>query len=211
MVTGPSGVGKSTLIRRLRDSLPGVAFSISATTRAPRVGEQDGVDYHFLTPARFEELVSEGAFLEHAQVYERRYGTLIDPILSALDAGQSILLDIDLQGARNVRDHYVEVVRARSGVEATAPVLVYVLPPSIAALEQRLIARATDSAEIIATRMAKVEGQLEGVAEFDYLVVNDDLETASAAFTAVFMAELSRAGRRQSWVQKVGEELAGRR
>lgn len=210
VVTGPSGVGKSTLIRRLRSQIQGIQFSVSATTRAPRVGEADGVDYHFLTPERFEELVAEGAFLEHAQVYDRRYGTLVDPIVAALDAGQSLLLDIDLQGARNVRKHYVEALKARVGREFDAPVFIAVLPPSIASLEQRLIHRGTDSAAIIAGRMAKVRDQMAGVGEFDYLVVNNDLEASARTFTAIFIAELSRRSRRQSWVDQVQSELDSR-
>lgn len=211
VVTGPSGVGKSTLIRHLREQLPGIRFSVSATTRDRRAGEEDGVDYHFLGQERFAELVDEGAFLEHATVYDRRYGTLIDPIIEALDAGASILLDVDLQGARSVRADYVAAVERRAGRRVDGPVLIYVLPPSIAALESRLRARATDSEAIIAGRMAKVEAQLEGAGEFDYLVVNDDLNDAQAAFAGIFRAELLRRERRQSWIDRVAAELAGRR
>ncbi|TNE86725.1 MAG: guanylate kinase [Deltaproteobacteria bacterium] len=211
VVTGPSGVGKSTLIAHLMEHIPGIRFSVSATTRAPREGEQDGVHYHFLTPERFAELVGDGAFLEYAEVYGRRYGTLLDPIIDALDAGESILLDVDLQGARSVRRDYLDAVRARVGRSVDDAIFVYILPPSIAVLEERLRARGTDSDEIIAGRMAKVAYQLEGVAEYDYLVVNDDLDEAREALTSVFRAELLRRSRRQSWVDAVDAELEARR
>lgn len=210
VVTGPSGVGKSTLIAQLMEAVPGIRFSVSATTRAPREGEADGVDYHFMDEARFAQLVEEGAFLEHARVYGRRYGTLLDPIAEALDAGESILLDIDLQGARAVRADYLSKVAARTGREVDDAVLVYILPPSIAVLEARLRARGTDSEAIIAGRMAQVAVQLEGVGEFDYLVVNEVLAEASEALIGIFRAELLRRERRQSWVDAVRDELASR-
>lgn len=211
MVTGPSGVGKSTLIADLMQHVPGIRFSVSATTRARREGERDGVHYHFLAPERFAALVDEGAFLEHAEVYGRRYGTLLDPVIDALDAGESILLDVDLQGARAVRRDYVEAVRARTGRQVDPAVLVYILPPSIDALEGRLRARGTDTDAVIEGRMAKVAEQLEGVGEFDYLVVNDELAEAKVAIQSVFRSELLRRVRRDSWVLAVQRQLRARR
>lgn len=210
VVTGPSGVGKSTLIDDLMSAVAGIRFSVSATTRAPRAGERDGVHYHFMSPEQFEARVADGAFLEHAEVYGRRYGTLLDPVLEALDEGVSILLDIDLQGARAVRRDYLRAVEARTGRTVDDAVLVYILPPSIDVLESRLRARGTDSDEVIAGRMAKVAGQLEGVGEFDYLVVNDDLEEAKVALRGVFRSELLRRVRRQSWVSGVERQLRAR-
>lgn len=191
--------------------VPGIRFSVSATTRARREGERDGVHYHFLAPERFAALVDEGAFLEHAEVYGRRYGTLLDPVIDALDAGESILLDVDLQGARAVRRDYVEAVRARTGRQVDPAILVYILPPSIDALEGRLRARGTDTDEVIEGRMAKVAEQLEGVGEFDYLVVNDELAEAKVAIQSVFRSELLRRVRRDSWVLAVQRQLRARR
>lgn len=195
VVTGPSGVGKSTLVKYAMARIPGLAFSVSATTRAPRAGERDGVDYHFVDRARFDELLAEDAFLEHATVYGRSYGTLRAPTEAALSAGSSLILDIDVQGAEQVR------------TRMSGAVFVFVLPPSVAALEARLRARATDSEAIIAGRMAGVAEQLAGCGAFDYLVLNDDLQTARATFSAVLLAELSRRVRRGSWVERTMREL----
>lgn len=198
VVTGPSGVGKSTLIRHLLATVPGVSFSVSATTRAARLGEVDGVDYHFVSDAEFDRLAAGGELLEHARVYDRRYGTPRAPVLAALDRGHSVLLDIDVRGARQVR------------VALPDSVSVYILPPSVAALEERLRARGTDDPATIARRMAQVDEQLADCAAYDYLVVNDDLETAKQTFQAVFLAELSRRARRGSLLRAVDEALARR-
>lgn len=198
VVTGPSGVGKSTLIRHAMERIPGIRFSVSATTRAPRTGERDAVDYHFLTHARFDELLGREAFLEHAVVYDNKYGTLRAPIDSARDAGDSILLDVDVQGARLVKERQPDAV------------LVYVLPPSVASLETRLRGRATDSEAVIARRMEKAGEQLLGCPEYDYIVVNDDLETARVTFEAVILGELSRRERRGSIVKRIVEEVKAR-
>lgn len=190
VVTGPSGVGKSTLLHSAFAAIPGLGFSVSATTRAARTGETDGVDYHFVSPERFEELVEEGALLEWAQVYDRRYGTPRKPVEDALSSGRSIILDIDVQGARQVRDAFPECVS------------IFILPHSVGVLRQRLQGRGTDSQAIIDGRMKQVQEQLDGCGEFDYVVVNDDLELAHRCFQAVILAELQRAERRGSLVQR---------
>jgi guanylate kinase len=151
VVSGPSGVGKSTLIRRAMARLPWLGFSVSATTRGPRAGEQDGVDYHFLTPGEFRDRVDAGAFLEHATVYDRSYGTLARPTETALAEGRSLLLDIDVQGAEQVKATLPEAVH------------VFIIPSSLDDLEARLRARGTDDDEVIQRRMALVATQLEGV------------------------------------------------
>lgn len=195
VLTGPSGVGKSTLVHAVMDRIPGLEFSVSATTRAPRSGEVDGVDYHFLDAAEFAVRVGDGAFLEHATVYGRSYGTLREPVDAALSAGRSVVLDIDLDGARHVR-------RAWPG-----GVHVMILPPDLATLQARLRARATDSEEIIAGRMDQVAEQLAGVREYDYLLVNDHLPTAVDLLAAVVLAELSRTERRGSVADRVEREV----
>lgn len=191
VVTGPSGVGKSTLVRAARARIPGLGFSVSATTRARRPGEVDGQDYHFIEPDRFGELVDQGAFLEHATVYDRSYGTLRAPVEAALSEGRSILLDIDVAGHRQVR---------ASGMEATH---VLILPPDLDTLERRLRARGTDDDGVIARRMEQVAGQLEAVAEFDHLIVNDNLQTAHQVFQGVLLAALTRVTLRPGLVSQV--------
>lgn len=190
VVSGPSGVGKSTLLKTVLAAVPDLSFSVSATTRAPRRGEADGVDYHFLTDEDFLARVEAGAFLEHAEVYDRRYGTLAAPTEAVLADGRSLLLDIDVLGARNIRVSKPEAVH------------IMVVPPSIATLEERLRARATDDDAVIARRMELVHSQLGALGEFDYLVVNDDLSTARATFLGILLAEMSRTSRLSSWVSR---------
>jgi len=192
VVTGASGTGKTTLVKAALDAIPSLRWSVSATTRPPRKGEVDGRDYHFVSHERFAEQLSAGGMLEWAEVYGNRYGTPRGPVDAALAAGDSILLEIDLQGARQVK--------------AAAPeaILLFVLPPSIDALEQRLRGRATDSEDVIARRVQDARLQLEGVGEFDYLVVNDVLDHAHDRFQAVLMAELLRRERHPSLVAGFG-------
>jgi guanylate kinase len=198
VVSGPSGVGKSTLVKAAMSRIPGLRFSVSATTRPPRQGERDGVDYHFVSPARFAELVAADAFLEHATVYDRSYGTLRDPTEAALASGASLLLDIDVQGSAQVRESKPDAVH------------VFVLPPSIAALEQRLRARGTDDEETIRRRMDQAMQQLRGCVRYDYVLVNDDLEASHAAFQGILLAETSRRERRESVIERVlGAQPAG--
>lgn len=192
VVSGPSGVGKSTLLRHVFDRVPGLAFSVSATTRAPRPGETDGVEYHFVDPAAFAGMVARGELLEHAMVYAHGYGTPRAPVEAALRAGGSMVLDIDTQGAAQVRSSY------------PAAVSVFILPPARADLERRLRARGTDPEDVIQRRIRQADLQLAGAGDYDYLVLNDDLTTASATLEAVFLAELCRRSRRQSWLDRVG-------
>jgi guanylate kinase len=188
VVSGASGTGKSTLLQRAFDRIPGLGFSVSYTTRAARTGEMDGVDYHFTDRTRFEALRAEGALLEHAEVYGTFYGTPRVPVVDALAEGRSIVLDIDVQGATQVRLAYPESVS------------VFVLPPSLASLRARLEARRTDPPDVIERRMHEAAFQLDRCGDYDYLVMNDVLDTASAQFEGIFLAELSRRERRGSWV-----------
>ena len=149
------------------------------------------MDYHFVDPDRFEALAEQGALLEHATVYAHGYGTLSAPVEEALSAGRSILLDIDVQGARQVRDQRKDAVS------------VFVLPPAMTVLEQRLRARGTDDETTIALRMVEAREQLLGAQEYDYWVLNDDREAAQAILQGIILAELSRASRRQSALRQV--------
>ena len=190
VVSGPSGVGKSTLLKAAMAAIPGLEFSVSTTTRAPREGEEEGVHYHFVSAEEFAERVAKGAFLEHALVYDRYYGTSREQVEAALAQGRSILLDIDVLGARQVRQRMPEAVH------------IFILPTHIDVLEQRLRARGEPEATI-RRRMAQAAGQLLWSPTYDYVVVNDDLETAKAVLQGILLAEMSRTRRRASALDRV--------
>ena len=173
VMSAPSGCGKSTLIDMLLQEYHDLVYSISCTTRDPRGEEEDGLDYHFLSKERFEELIREGAFIEHACVHGNYYGTLRRPIEEVLAEGNSTILDIDVQGAANVREY----VR---GLPDSAPlkagyVDIFINPPSMDELRARLEGRGTDSREAIERRLANAEGEMARAGEYMFRVVNDDL------------------------------------
>jgi guanylate kinase len=172
ILSAPSGAGKSTLAKVLRERLPNLAVSISHTTRAPRPGEENGVHYYFVTPAEFERMVANDAFVEHARVFDNFYGTSRAEIERLLKAGKDVILDIDWQGARNIKRAFPDAVS------------IFILPPSRAELENRLRNRKQDSDEIIARRMRDATSEMSHYDEFDYVVVNDDLEAAIADIRA---------------------------
>ncbi len=178
VITGPSGVGKGTLIRSLRDRHPRLELSVSATTRTPRAGEKDGVDYHFLTPVEFQRRVAAGEFVEHAQYAGHHYGTLRAELESRATAGAPVVLEIDLQGARQVRLAMPEAVQ------------VFVAPPSFAELRARLVGRGTDDPEKVAERLELAEAELAAESEFHHVIVNDRLEAAVAELLDVLESHL---------------------
>ena len=178
VLSSPSGAGKSTLSRRLLESDPFIRMSVSVTTRAKRPYEVDGKDYYFVTPERFETMVKEGAFLEHATVFNHRYGTPKDAVDKILAAGRDVLFDIDWQGAQQLAQ------KARDDL-----VRVFILPPSRAELERRLFERAQDSAEVVAARMAEADNEISRWSEYDYVVINDDVEKAARELKAIVAAE----------------------
>ena len=173
VMSAPSGCGKSTLIDMLLQEYHDIVYSISCTTREPRGEEEDGLDYHFLAKQRFEELVSQGAFIEYAKVHDNYYGTLKAPIEEVLAEGNSMILDIDVQGAAKVRDY----VRALSDDDPmkVGYVDIFVNPPSLEELRARLEGRGTDSPEVIERRLANAEGEMARAGEYMFRVVNDDL------------------------------------
>jgi guanylate kinase len=169
VITGPSGVGKGTLIRLLRERVPELALSVSATTREPRAGEQDGVDYHFLTDEQFARGIEEGAFVEWAEYSGRRYGTLRSELEQRLAGGHPVVLEIEVQGARQIRAAMPEAVQ------------IFIAPPGEDALRARLIGRGTDDPAQVAVRLERAREELSAQDEFSHVVVNDRLEDASAA------------------------------
>jgi len=181
VLSGPSGVGKSTLVGRVREEMPELQFSISCTTRPPRTGEQHGVHYYFLTHGEFAARVDRGEFIEHAQVFANCYGTLKSEVLERIRSGNSVILDIDVQGALQIRK------AAESDPELKrSTVFVFIGPPSVETLERRLRRRATDSEEQIELRLANARRELSFWRNYDYLVVNGDLDQAAAEMTGLF-------------------------
>lgn len=183
VISAPSGAGKTSLCKEVIDNLRGLRHSVSYTTRKPRGGEQDGVDYHFVSSERFEEMVQSGEFAEWAEVHGNRYGTAIATLDAARSCGVDLLLDIDCQGAAQLKRNY------RHGV------FIFILPPSYQELLRRLEGRKTDAPEVIARRMTNARGEIEAARWYDYLVVNDDFSQAKAELLAILSAERCRTTR----------------
>jgi guanylate kinase len=183
VITGPSGVGKGTLIRGLLEQIPELELSVSATTRKPRPGEQDGVDYHFLTPEQFAAHVDAGDFVEHATYSGNMYGTLRSELERRVDAGNPVVLEIEVQGARQVREAIPEAVA------------VFIAPPSLEGLRTRLVGRGTDTPDEVDERLATAEGELEARPEFGHVVVNDRLEHATDELVGIVRAALPASSR----------------
>jgi len=181
VITGPSGVGKGTLIRGLMERLPALQLSVSATTRAPRAGERDGVEYHFLTREEFDRKVAAGEFVEHADYAGRSYGTLRCELEARMREGVPVVLEIEVQGARQVRGAMPEAVA------------VFIAPPSEAALRARLVGRGTDSPEQVDQRLRTAERELEAQPEFAHVVVNDRLEQATEALVSIVRSAMGPA------------------
>ena len=177
VISSPSGAGKSSLSRRLIAEHARLELSVSCTTRAPRPGETDGVEYHFVTPERFEELVAQDAFLEWADVHDHRYGTLRAPVMAALEAGRDVVFDIDWQGGRQI----------------------------LAALRERLQGRAQDAAEVIERRLTRAAGEIAHYDEYDYVIVNDRFETAYEALRQIYLGEQHRRRRQPGLAAFVAE------
>ena len=177
VISGPSGTGKGTLIERLMNEDPTLVFSVSATTRAPRPGEIDGVHYHFVTNEQYDQLVAENAFVEYANVHGNRYGTLRSEVYERLERGENVVLDIDVQGALNVIASEKEKVS------------IFILPPSMKELRDRLTGRGTETAEAVERRLHNAVWEISQKDKYEYKVINDDLETCLRTLQAIIEAE----------------------
>jgi guanylate kinase len=184
VLSSPSGAGKTTITREVVAQDPSLSLSISVTTRARRSGEVDGAHYHFIDRTRFDTMVRDGALLEHATVFGNSYGTPRGAVMAALDAGRDIISDVDWQGAQQMKDALRDDL-----------VLVFILPPSVAALERRLRTRAQDSDEVVRARMAKSADEMSHWPEYDYVIVNHDLALSVRQVQAILIAERVRRGR----------------
>ncbi len=186
VVSAPSGAGKSSLLTALRERLPQLAVSVSHTTRQPRSGEQDGVHYHFIDVETFREQVAAEQFLEYAQVFDNYYGTSRQTVDALLAAGKDVILEIDWQGAQQVRER------------ADSVVSIFILPPSIDALSERLHGRGQDSEATIQRRMRDAQSEMSHYPEYDYVVINDDFATALDDLAAIFRSERLKLLRQQT-------------
>ncbi|MCF3629567.1 guanylate kinase [Thalassospiraceae bacterium LMO-SO8] len=199
VLSSPSGAGKTSISRRLLAEETGIVMSVSATTRPPRPGEIDGKDYYFYDQETFARMVANNEFLEHATVFDNSYGTPKKPVWDALDRGQDVLFDVDWQGTRKLRESAREHL-----------VSVFILPPSIAELESRLKGRGQDSDEVVAGRMARAKSEMSHYEEYDYIVINDDLDTSVENVKAILKAERLRKDRRTGLLDFVqGMGVAG--
>ncbi len=193
VLSSPSGAGKTTLARKLLAVDSGITMSVSVTTRSPRKGEQEGKDYFFVSSGMFSQMVSSGAFLEHALVFDHRYGTPREPVMLALAEGHDVLFDIDWQGTQQLRQ--------QAGDDLVS---IFVLPPSHSELERRLRARAQDADAVVAARMARASNEISHWAEYDYVVINDDVDAALEKIRTILAAERMKRGRQTGIPSFVG-------
>jgi len=191
IISSPSGGGKGTLIKAVLKTLPKVGYSVSYTTRAMRGGETQGKDYFFVSPAEFETLIKQGEFLEYATVHDNFYGTSLNQVKKEIEAGHDIILEIDVQGAASVRTKIPEAVS------------VFILPPSFEVLAARLTARATEKKEELALRLKNSFGEVNRFSEFEYVVVNDAVEKATAHLQTIILAERLKRVRQSRVIQGI--------
>jgi guanylate kinase len=194
VLSSPSGAGKTTISRELLKRDPGLVMSVSATTRPPRPGEVEGKDYYFKSPAQFEAMVRQNEFLEHARVFDNLYGTPRAAVETALSQGRDVLFDVDWQGTQKLKE------TARSDLAS-----VFILPPSMEDLEKRLFGRGQDSTDVVRSRMARAAAEMSHWAEYDYIVVNADVESSVARVQSILAAERLRRDRQTGLSDFVGE------
>lgn len=180
VISGPSGTGKGTICKQLFDRLENIVFSVSMTTRSPREGEVNGVNYHFVNKESFEEMISQGGFLEYAQVFDNYYGTPRQLVMEKLNAGIDVILEIDVQGAMQVKRVFPEAL------------LIFVLPPSLEELRRRIVGRGTETEESLNKRLGKAIDEIEYAVRYDYAIINDVLEEAVEGIIKIIEAERFR-------------------
>jgi guanylate kinase len=195
VVSSPSGGGKGTIIQRVLKGLPNVGYSVSYTTRAPRNGEVEGREYFFVTQEKFQSMIEAGEFLEWANVYGKLYGTSRCQVTHEITKGRDIILEVDVQGAESVRGLVVDAIS------------IFILPPSLEVLRRRLMARGTDSAAELEVRLRNAPRELEAYKEFDYVIINDDVERAAGQLTCIIEAERVRRERQESQIQRMVESF----
>ena len=197
IVSAPSGAGKTSLLKAFLDEAEDIALSISHTTRAMRPGEENGVHYHFVEVEQFQQMIEQGDFLEHAQVFDNFYGTSKAAVTEQLASGQDVILEIDWQGARQVREHFADALS------------IFILPPSKATLRERLTDRGQDDESVIARRMQDAEAEMSHYGEFDYVVVNDDFDVAVGDLRNVFGSQRLTLARQQAALKELLFDLLG--
>lgn len=195
VISGFSGAGKGTLVKKLLQNYDNYALSISMTTRKPRTGETDGVDYFFVERSEFEKKIAENGFIEHAQYCDNYYGTPRAYVEQQMAAGKDVILEIEIQGALQVKEKFPEAL------------LLFVTPPSVAVLKQRLEGRGTETSDVIAKRLARAYEESEGMDAYDYIVVNDDLELCVSQLHGLIEAARSEPLRQSGFIRDIREEL----
>jgi len=196
ILSGPSGAGKSTIIEKASDRIGDYYFSISTTTRKPRIGEIDGVDYHFTDRETFEQEIADGEFLEYATVHGNYYGTSLKPVREALSEGKLVIFDIDVQGHKLAREKMGDIITSA-----------FITPPSLSELERRLRLRCTDNEEVIQQRLKNAKDEIKEIGEYDFVIINDDLDRASEEFVDIARAARLKMSREDldkfidSWLQ----------
>lgn len=195
VLSGFSGVGKGTVLKRMMEKYDNYAYSVSATTRAPRVGEVDGKDYFFLTTEKFESMIREGAFLEYARYVDNYYGTPRKYVEDRLDEGKDVILEIEVNGAINIRKMAPEAV------------LIYMLPPSADTLKERLTGRGTERAEVVAGRLGKAAEEAENIGRYDYVIVNDDRDACAERLHSLIQAQHLRVNQNLDFIKEIQSGL----
>jgi guanylate kinase len=191
VVSGPSGTGKTTIIRAIRESVSGISYSVSHTTREPRDGEIQGKHYYFVTRRDFEQMIVEHQFVEWAHVYGHLYGTSYSSVENVLSSGEDLLLDLDIRGAKAIKEHFPESLS------------IFILPPSMEALEERLRGRSTTGKDDVDLRLKKAEEEIKSCREYDFIVINDNLAHTSHQIEAIIIAERARTQRRYPLIRNL--------